>query len=172
MNHPAPHRLTLEPIDAHTFAPFGHVFGPTGDAGRRDHFNVIENRRPQARINLAQVQADDRRGADSITLCQLERHPGSSQSFFPQDVDSYLVIVCDNGPDDRPLLTTARAFRVPGHTGVTYKPNVWHAGISVLEGGRNFLVVIYEDGTPGDCEFVDIADICVDISRANHVSQG
>lgn len=169
MNNPASLRFVLEPIDADVFAPFGQVYGPTGAAGRRDHFEVIENLRPSARINLAQVQADDRRAEANFSLTQMERHPSSSQAFFPQDVESYLVIVCDNGPDDRPQLSSLRAFRVPGHTGINYKPNVWHAGMSVLEGGRNFLMVIHEDGSPEDCEFVDIPRICVDVPRTTDV---
>ena len=148
--------IWIQPIDESLFAPFGFVFDPIGDRGRRNNFGIIENLREDVPINLAQVQADDLTQIVVLELGMLERHPYSSQSFFPQDVGAYLVVVCGNGSDDRPALSTLRAFRVPGTVGISYRPNVWHAGISVLEEGRNFLMVIHEDGSVGDCEFVEI----------------
>lgn len=148
--------IQIQQIEESLFNPFGFVFRPTGDAGRFDHFGVIENLRKDARINLAQVQADDRTQDTNIEIGTIERHSYSSQSFFPQDVETYLVVVCENGNDDRPLLSSFQAFCVPGDVGITYRPNVWHAGISVLKGGRSFLMVIHEEKSPGDCEFVDI----------------
>lgn len=148
--------IEIRQLEESLFSPFGFVFRPIGDAGRCDHFGVIENLRKDARINLAQVQADDRTQDKSIEISTLERHPYSSQSFFPQDVHSYLVVVCENGSDDLPLVSSLQAFCVPGVVGITYRPNIWHAGISVLKGGRNFLMVIHEDKSAGDCEFVDI----------------
>lgn len=148
--------VRIQPIDEALFASFGFVLRPTGDGGRRDNFGMIENLREVAKINLAQVQADDRRQMKAIELNMLERHPYSSQSFFPQDVESYLVVVCENGSDDQPALSTLRAFSVPGAVGVSYRPNIWHAGISVLKGGRNFLMVVHEGGTAEDCEFISV----------------
>lgn len=157
--------VRVQPIQEALFTPFGFVGCPIGDAGRRNNFGVIENRRTNADINLAQISADDRTQSTEIQLEMLERHPCSSQSFFPLDVESYLVVVCENGDDDRPLLTTLKAFHVPGNVGITYKVNVWHAGISVLKGGRNFLMVIYENNTADDCQFMDIAPVLISLRK-------
>lgn len=159
-------QIQIQQIQDSLFTPFGFVFRPIGDAGRRNNFGVIENRRPKAPINLAQVQADDLTQSNEVQLKVLERHPYSTQSFFPLDVANYLVVVCENGSDDRPLISTLQAFRVPGNVGITYRPNVWHAGIGVLEGGRNFLMVIHEDSSEDDCQFIDITPTLISLREA------
>lgn len=36
-----------------------------------------------------------------------------------------LVIVAQNGPDDRPVASTLKAFIVPCDAGISYNPGVW-----------------------------------------------
>lgn len=152
----SPNAVRIQPITEEAFIPFGHVFRPTGSNGRRNNFGVIQNLRPGAPINLAQVEGDDRSQTSEFELDTLERHVFSSQSFFPQDVGRYLVVVCESGDGGLPELDRLKAFSVPGDVGVSYLPGVWHAGISVLQGRRNFLMVVHEDGSEADCEFLSV----------------
>ena len=54
--------------------------------------------------------------------------------------------------DGEPDLEGLRAFMcVPGQ-GVNYRPGVWHHGIIALDMPAEFAMLVWEDGTSGDCE--------------------
>ena len=67
-------RIKLVPIDDEAFAPFGAVLAPHADGVRRDHFELLVNKRASARANLASVRADRRGGDAGMTVRTLERH--------------------------------------------------------------------------------------------------
>lgn len=68
---------------------------------------------------------------------RLERHPYTNQAFVPMSgaADApdqltdpgrgYLVVVAQNGQDDKPDLTTLRAFVANGGQGVVYDTGIW-----------------------------------------------
>ena len=151
-------RIQLVQIDAEAFAPFGVVLAPHADGVRRDHFELLVNQRVGARANLASVRADCRDG-HGMTVRTLERHPDSSQTFFPLSVRKYLIVVCGTTADGWPDAARLLAFSVPGNVGIHYFPSTWHLGIGVLEGDGDFLMVVHEDGTHRDCEFWDIEPV-------------
>lgn len=75
-------------------------------------------------------------GADgAVNLTALERHPYTKQAFIPmgcgpreglsETADRYLVVVAKNGEDDRPDLSTVRAFMATTAQGVVYNTAVW-----------------------------------------------
>ncbi|KAF9918999.1 Allantoicase [Lobosporangium transversale] len=86
----------------------------------------------------------------------LERHPYSSQMFMPMGGDgngSYVVVTAENGPDDKPILSTLEAFRCDNTLGINYKPNVWHHPMIVIEKPVQFMTITYESGVAlEDCE--------------------
>ena len=69
----------------------------------------------------------------------LERHAYTSQAFVPMGKGEWkykseealpeggqmLVIVAQNGPDDRPDPKTIQSFIVPSSVGISYNPGVW-----------------------------------------------
>jgi allantoicase len=69
----------------------------------------------------------------------LERHPYTNQAFIPMSGDprgksedalehhgsAYLVVVALNGQDDKPDLSTMRAFIANGGQGVVYSTGIW-----------------------------------------------
>jgi ureidoglycolate lyase len=152
-------RIKLVPIDDEAFAPFGAVLAPHADGVRRDHFELLVNKRASARANLASVRADRRGGDAGMTVRTLERHPDSSQTFFPLTARRYLVVVCGTTEEGWPDTSRLLAFSVPGSVGIHYFPGTWHLGIGVLEGDGDFLMIVHEDGTPRDCEFRDIEPV-------------
>jgi len=151
----------VQPISAEAFSPFGRVLGAAPGGLRTDHRDLVRNLRPQARPSLAQVRADDLGGRQSLEVAMLERHAYSSQTFFPLDVGRYLVAVCGGG-EDGPDPATLLAFSVPGNVGIHYHPGTWHMGIGALAGSGDFLMLVHEDGTPGDCEFRPVAPLRIE----------
>lgn len=66
---------------------------------------------------------------DCVPLTVLERHFCTSQAFIPmgesRKTDGYLVVVAQNGADDRPDMKTLRAFLANTTQGISYNPGVW-----------------------------------------------
>ncbi|KAG9290679.1 hypothetical protein G9A89_011642 [Geosiphon pyriformis] len=98
-----------------------------------------------------------------IEVKLLERHPYSSQSFIPMGEENfrgYLVIVCLNGNDDKPNLSTLRAFVASRTQGINYNPGVWHHPMIPLEETTNFACFTYESGVSlEDCEEITLDDM-------------
>ncbi|KAF9517085.1 hypothetical protein BS47DRAFT_1390130 [Hydnum rufescens UP504] len=104
----------------------------------------------------------------------LERHKHTNQIFIPmgngvvpgaeEDAIStpghaYLVIVAQNGPDDKPDLATMRAFVAGTSQGIAYGTGIWHHPMIPLERPIDFTCVETQVGTPDnilDCEIVEI----------------
>ena len=148
--------LTLEPITAEAFAPFGQLLPPpsAGEA-RFDMIDDLQNGRPgaKARLSLAATAP----AALPLTAVQMERHVHSSQAFVPTDCASYLVLVAPHAPGgDRPDMAELRAFRVPGDTGINYRADTWHHPLTALDRAARFVVLTFVDGTDGDEEFVPL----------------
>ncbi|KAH8119087.1 allantoicase [Phellopilus nigrolimitatus] len=102
----------------------------------------------------------------------LERHPYTNQAFVPMGVGSgenlkgsdsldkpgraYLVVVAQNGKDDKPDLSTLKAFLAGAGQSVVYATGVWHHPMVVLETTMDFTCVETQigDGSTADCEIV------------------
>jgi ureidoglycolate lyase len=153
--------VSLEELTSKSFAPFGQVLVAPGNKTREDFVGTIQNDRPgTARANLALIAASPARFPLEIRC--LERHAHSNQAFLPLDVPEYLVVVCGDNGNGRPALETLRAFRVSGRTGVNYNPGTWHHGMTTIGDRGTFAMLIHEDGTAGDCQFVDVEPIVVE----------
>ncbi|TFK54159.1 allantoicase [Heliocybe sulcata] len=107
---------------------------------------------------------------------QLERHPYTNQAFIPMGTGSglvnlggaedalqtpgkaYLVIVAQNGEDDKPDLTTMRAFIASAGQGIVYDTGIWHHPMAVLETDMDFACVETQigNGDNADCEVIDL----------------
>ena len=134
------------PLTAEEFAPYGDVIEvcPDGDQKQINRGNTIRYH------DLAQLQLTAKGGAPSVNIFrstpltrpimihQMERHPLSSQLFFPLGVNPYLVIVAPPG-DFNPL--EIRAFVAQPDQGVNYYPGVWHHYSLALNEPSDFLVI-------------------------------
>ncbi|WP_407278432.1 ureidoglycolate lyase [Aromatoleum evansii] len=139
-------RLTVEPLTAEAFAPFGDVIA-TADAQR--HF-TINGGNTERYHDLAHIDpGPDGRAIVSIfrgqprrlpfTVEMMERHPLGSQAFVPLSDAPYLVVVAPTG--DTPGIQDLRVFLARGDQGVNYARGVWHHPLLALDGVSDFLVI-------------------------------
>jgi ureidoglycolate lyase len=70
---------------------------------------------------------------------------------------------------DRPLRSDymerheLKAFIATGKQGVTYRPDTWHHGLTVLDRPGRFAVFMWRDGGKGDEEFVPVTPFTIPI---------
>nr|WP_246503970.1 ureidoglycolate lyase [Plastoroseomonas arctica] len=148
--------MTLEPLTAEAFAPWGDVV----DA-------PAPGERPQLEASLAAID-----GATAPVLAfnnvaphalpfeatQMERHNRSSQCFIPLDVSRYVLMVAlDVG--GKPDMTRLRAFVARGDQAVNYHLGAWHHPMRVLDRPGRFAVLMWTTGRkPDDEEWADLTE--------------
>lgn len=147
-------RLTLEPLTAEAFAPFGEVLSAPDAPGRTYIDTALVNRRAQAKPSLSFTF----KAPSSLPLAStvMERHLHSSQSFVPMEAGRWLAIVAPHGADGRPDMARAKAFLARPDQGVTYGADVWHHPFTVIDRPGRFAVFMWKDGGLEDDEFVDV----------------
>ncbi len=153
----ARHVLTVEPLSARAFLPFGDVIEANESAR---HFTINDGFAERYH-DLARVDVNTAGGRPIISIFKarprslplrlvlLERHPLGSQAFVPLSALPYLVVVAPPGPE--PLLNYIRCFRAAPGQGVNYAPGTWHHPLIALQAACDFLVVD-RGGAPGDLE--------------------
>lgn len=147
--------LTARPITAEAFRPYGQVLSVPDEAGRTYFSEALANGRAEAGPSLSLAHVTDV-AALPLDAVQMERHPFSSQSFVPLDVGRYLAVVAPHHPDGGPNIEHMQAFIVPGDTGITYGPDVWHHPLTVLDRPARFAIFMWLTGGDGDEEFRDL----------------
>ena len=155
-------RLRPEPLTRANFAPFGDVIDVPNEPGRKYYEDALGNLRPAAHPSLSlslKAETPDR----PLKAELLERHEFSSQTFVPIDVARWLIVVALHAKAGGPDLAGVRAFIATGQQGVTYKPNTWHHGLTVLDKPGRFAVFMWRDGGKGDEEFVPVAPFTIRI---------
>lgn len=151
--------LRATPLEVAEYAPYGDLLAAGPGSGRPanqgtsrkfEHLTRLENRRGErATLHASVFRATPRRAAE-FELALLERHPCSAQAFIPMNATRYLAIVALGAAAPDPA--TARAFVVPGNAGITYHAGVWHHPIVALDGETDFVCLVWEDGSPDDCD--------------------
>lgn len=147
--------LNAEPLTSAAFAPFGDVIQVAGRTPRLINEGTCERFDDLAPVD---VLADGGRPSISIfravprqvpfEVRVLERHPLSSQAFFPLDGVPFLVVVAEGGESGMQWQTRIRAFRASGDQGVSYRRNTWHHALLAIGQTSRFLVV--DRGGPGE----------------------
>jgi ureidoglycolate lyase len=145
--------VKAEPLTAAAFAPFGEVIETAGHAPRLINEGTAERFDDLAPVD---VLANGGRPLISIfkatprplpfTVKGLERHPLSSQAFYPLDRSPFLVVVAE--PGNAAWASRIRVFRASGHQGVSYRRNTWHHALLAIGQTCHFLVV--DRGGPGE----------------------
>lgn len=152
----APLFLTTRPLTAEAFAPFGEVIDFESGA-RRSHFNLAFESSEQARQPALWVSYPPAVASEQIEIAKLERHPHSAQTFIPIREGRYLVVVCHATRDGSPDLSTLCALVAEADQAVTYKRNVWHHGLTVLDARTRFAVVTTLSGQNDDDAFFELS---------------
>ena len=147
--------LKAEPLTAAAFAPFGDVIQMAGHVPRTINEGTCERF-----DDLAPVDVLASGGRPLISIFKaiprplpfevkvLERHPLSSQAFYPLDGVPFLVVVAEDSGAGIPWSRRIRAFRASGNQGVSYRRNTWHHALLAIGQTSHFLVV--DRGGPGE----------------------
>lgn len=158
---PASRSLQTTPLTAEAFAPFGRVIAldaparvNEGRATRHDIATTLGRSEDDAAMVLSWFDLAATGGALSITM--LERHPHSEQAFLPVDAATALVLVARSRPDGTLDETTLTAFASAPGQAVVYRAAVWHAGLTALDEGGQFLMAMWR-GAGQDTELVTLA---------------
>lgn len=155
MNDSVSYTVSLEPLSAEAFAPFGDVATrPTGK--RRRYLPTMQNRADEARSFSLWISGAAALGRLPLRATMLERHPYSAQTFVPLGSGRYLAVVCSAAPGGDPDLTTLRGFIASSDQVVTYARNVWHHPMTVLDAPMEFAVAMGVTGLHDDDVFFDL----------------
>ncbi len=136
----------LKPITATAFEPYGQVMSTLGadplviNEGYAQRFNKLAKTQIDPAINtdaeIALFVAKAR--ALPYTIKMLERHPYTTQAFFPLEPHQWIVIVSNEAV---PTAQGIKAFTVPGDQGVQYHRGIWHFPLFVCADSQRFIVV-------------------------------
>jgi ureidoglycolate lyase len=154
--------IKAEPLTAEAFEPFGDVLDKPTDPGRAYFEKSLGNLRPSAWPSIS-ISMKLPTIVTPIVATDLERHEFSSQTFVPLEAGRYLVVVAPHTPNGGPDLAGLKAFIATSEQGVTYRPNTWHHGLTVLDKPARMAVFMWRDGGHGDEEFVPISPVTITI---------
>lgn len=139
--------LTVEPLEAHAFSPFGDVIEPgrpgkhrtinEGFAERFDDLARLDTGRQGGQPVLSVFRARPR--ALPLQLRLVERHVLGSQAFVPLLPQRFLVVVATAGLSPSPA--QLRCFMARPGQGVNYAAGTWHHPLLALDAGGDFLVI-------------------------------
>ncbi|MDI1227834.1 MAG: ureidoglycolate lyase [bacterium] len=138
--------LTPEPLTAAAFKPFGDVL-ETGTAQELRNINYGNTERFHSIASLDLLQGSgaplvsifrSKPLARPIALKVMERHPLSSQAFYPLDNHPYMVVVSPAGDFDASKM---RAFLAGPKQGVNYARGTWHHYSLALDKICDFMVI-------------------------------
>jgi ureidoglycolate lyase len=145
--------IHARPITREAFAPYGWVLDAPASGNRENFAGEVANLRSSARANLALARAPLLAPGERLT--KMERHPFSTQAFFPLDVERYVVVGAPER-DGAPDMARAEAFLVPGTAGIVYRANVWHRPMAVVAGAGVFAMLVHDDGGPDDTHWAEV----------------
>ena len=155
-----PRSIVPVPLTSKSFEPFGDVI-----AIESTQSPMIINQGNTHRFHdLAKLTLTDAGGKASVsifrstplpiplTLKSMERHPLSSQAFYPLSGFPFLVAVAPPGELDASAI---EVFLASPNQGVNYYPGTWHHYCLALGTESNFLVI---DRVSDDenCDEVDL----------------
>ena len=137
------HTLTVTPLTAARFAPFGDVLDVQGAPDKIINQGLCDRYHDRAQLDFT----DGRAGISlfsaqarnfPITLDMMERHPDGSQAFLPMHMAPYLVIVA---ADENGVPGTPAVFITAPGQGVNYHRGTWHGVLTPLHAPGLFAVV-------------------------------
>lgn len=172
--------ITIEPLTAEAFAPFGTVLSPEGRARLPvntygDALDLYrEGFETDQPVEWFIVQGKPR----PMEALFLERHLQITQAFLPLGGAGFVMLVARPEAkaevDGMILPTETRAFRVPGDVGIQLHRGTWHENPFPLTIGQVFLVTSHAALTRGHQANPrsDLADLPLDLERRFYADRG
>ncbi len=139
-------KLTLVPLTAEAFAPFGDVIDGESPC---QQFPINEGR-TQRHHDLARVDCAHQHGEAALSLFRaqpvdgafvlrcLERHPLGSQAFINTSGQAYAIVVAPPGELDENAIC---AFLARADQSISYHRGTWHHYLLALQVPSDFVVV-------------------------------
>ncbi|MBI3442068.1 MAG: ureidoglycolate lyase [Proteobacteria bacterium] len=141
-----PRLLKPEPLTPKAFAPYGDVIECSelavqkkinyGSAVRFHDLAALDLNAGTGKPLVSIVRSIPLERPIAIKV--MERHPLSSQAFYPLSGHPYIVVVAEKGDFDP---RKVRAFLVSKNQGVNYHKGTWHHYLLSLDGESDFLVI-------------------------------
>ena len=148
--------INAVPLSAAAFRPFGDVIEIAGRPWRAINDGTCERYDDLAGIDVTAAGGRPllnifRAAPRSLPLQvrALERHPLSSQAFYPLQRRPFLIVVATDGA--APVAERIQAFHSSGEQGVNFRRNTWHHPLIALQEISQFLV-IDRGGPEENCE--------------------
>jgi ureidoglycolate lyase len=160
-----PRILKPEPLTAAAFAPYGDVIECAESKQKSINYGNTLRFHDLAQLNLSAEQGRPMVSifrstplARPVQIKIMERHPLSSQAFYPLSGRPYLVVVAAKGDFDPKKI---KVFLAGAHQGVNYHAGTWHHFSLALDAVSEFLVI--DRGGPGsNCDEVPLDPISID----------
>ncbi len=138
--------LKPEPLTAADFAPFGDVL----EVGTAKEIRNINYGNTQRFHDIARLDLQGENGTPLASIFRskplprpiqikvMERHPMSSQAFYPLNSHPFMVVVAPAGDFDAAKL---RCFLAGPQQGVNYARGTWHHYSLALDQVCDFMVI-------------------------------
>jgi ureidoglycolate lyase len=152
-------QLIARPLTVEAFLPFGEVLEAPVEPGQSYFSSSLGNLRAGASPNLRIINKLPT--ALPLDANVLERHEFSSQTFVPLELGRMLIVVAPHASGGGPDVKRAQAFLASSRQGVTYRPNTWHHGVTVLDKPALIAVFMWCDATAADEQFVPVSPFLV-----------
>ncbi|MFT4769007.1 MAG: ureidoglycolate lyase [Glaciecola sp.] len=152
--------LTLRPLTAEAFAPFGELI----DAQTPCEQYPINEGLTQRHHALAAVDCAKDGGAPVLSLFRaqaietnfvlrsMERHPLGSQAFINTSGNTYAIVVARPGILDEDAI---QGFLATGSQSISYHRGTWHHYLLALHTASDF-VVVDRIGPGNNCDEIDL----------------
>ena len=160
--------LEVQKLTHEAFKPFGDVIDAEGD------FIEINQGTCQRFHDLASIDVTENSGRPLFNIFRatprlrpiaikiIERHPLSSQAFFPLDNKPYFVLVAPAAEEVD--INSLSVFIANGRQGVNYHRGIWHHPLMAIDEVTDF-IVIDRGGEGENCdEFYFPEDITVHVN--------
>jgi len=151
--------LRAAALSGHAFARFGTVIEAGAasvpvNQGRGRRFDLAPDAGQDDPLTGRPASAIYRLAPSTLPFAVhvIERHPLSTQLFYPNRAARFLVCVFASLPGGEPDGASAQAFVGVAHQGVIYRAGTWHGPLVALDAPGDFLMQMRESGGPLDCE--------------------
>jgi ureidoglycolate lyase len=151
--------IFARPLTAEAFASYGDVVEAPASPGRAYFETSVRNLRPGAHPRLWMLTKLP--ASPPLEFRSLERHQFSSQSFVPIEIERWIVVVAPHAAQGGPDIERVQAFMALPTQGVSYRPDIWHGSLTVLDRPARLCVFMWLDGTSADEEFVSVPPFIV-----------
>ncbi len=160
--------LTAKPLTKANFLPFGDVIEVTKNTEKKSiNYGLTQRYNALANIDVTEDmgagiisvfrstpknESQNNLTSGQVIIDCMERHPLSSQAFYPLSAKPYLVVVAPSGVFD---VTKIQVFLSQQNQGVNYHKGTWHHYCLALQQVSDFLV-IDRQGSGKNCDEVSL----------------